>query len=705
MFNKFSDGLSGLKTYVNSPALGRNQVPLHIAVKSNTAFAVNQLLNAGGDPLAKDEAGNNPVHAAAFSGCYIALEAILAHETVNRNGIKEDVLASTNNEGDTPLHLACKAPQVSCIDLLLDHGSRFDTPNLEGYRPIQSAVMSQHADVHAIDKLLEHDPSQVEVTDGEGNGLLHHAKGQKVIQCLVHHGVDTTKLNNKGQTALHKVVSEEGSTNPLDQLTALLLNGVPVDLLDSNGDTALHCLARLPAKKGSNREFMIKALVILGADLNQRNKSGMTVYDVAKKESCRSTMTVLAAVGADDRKYLDCKQYPPISQELLDEASSDKVPRKRVNWDKNNAAVLALDGGGIRGLVLVQMLLDLERRSNLQITQLFDWIGGTSTGSMLTLGMIYADMGLRDVQQLYFSLKDEIFQGSRPYNTEILENFMKTKFSESGVMSSRQFPRCVVPATIADCRPCKLHVFKNYGFRSENDLPPPHLQKIWEATRGSSAAPTYFTPHKRFVDGGLMANNPTIAILTEMHECNQDPGKLGYSEAAAPVTFTEGLMRAVVGEDFSKREQDNNGVGYIESRPVQQGSELVKNVEQEPTKPYVVVSFGTGLAPEVFVKDYNVSKVEGPLGAGRFLLGVKEFAETLVEQCAATDGAVVMGAKAWCESIGSYYFRLQPQMSYNMKMDETDNKNLVECLWDVQCFIYQHKDQFAKMTDLLMSAF
>ena len=58
----------------------------------------------------------------------------------------------------------------------------------------------------------------------------------------------------------------------------------------------------------------------------------------------------------------------------------------------------------------------------------------------------------------------------------------------------------------------------------------------------------------------------------------------------------------------------------------------MKNVEQEPTKPYVVVSLGTGLAPEVMVKDYNVSKVEGYLGAGRFLLGVKEFAETLIEQ-------------------------------------------------------------------------
>ena len=97
---------------------------------------------------------------------------------------------------------------------------------------------------------------------------------------------------------------------------------------------------------------------------------------------------------------------------MLDAASSDKVPRIRRNWESNHASVLALDGGGIRGLVLVQLLLELERRSNLKITQLFDWIGGTSTGSMLTIGMIYAKMSLRDVQQLYFGLKDEIFQGT-----------------------------------------------------------------------------------------------------------------------------------------------------------------------------------------------------------------------------------------------------------------------------------------------------
>lgn len=47
MFNKFAENLSGIKGYVNSPSLGRNQTALHIAVKSNNAYAVNKVLDAG----------------------------------------------------------------------------------------------------------------------------------------------------------------------------------------------------------------------------------------------------------------------------------------------------------------------------------------------------------------------------------------------------------------------------------------------------------------------------------------------------------------------------------------------------------------------------------------------------------------------------------------------------------------------------------
>ena len=44
---------------------------------------------------------------------------------------------------------------------------------------------------------------------------------------------------------------------------------------------------------------------------------------------------------------------------------------------------------------------------------------------------------------------------------------------------------------------------------------------IWHAARSSGAAPTFFTASmNRFLDGGLMANNPTIDTLTEITEFN-----------------------------------------------------------------------------------------------------------------------------------------------------------------------------------------
>ena len=71
---------------------------------------------------------------------------------------------------------------MNCIEILLGHDSNtMSTKNTAGLLPIQCLVMSSHTDVHAVDMLLEHDPSLVHVVDGEGNGLLHHARGQKVL--------------------------------------------------------------------------------------------------------------------------------------------------------------------------------------------------------------------------------------------------------------------------------------------------------------------------------------------------------------------------------------------------------------------------------------------------------------------------------------------------------------------------------------------
>ena len=45
-------------------------------------------------------------------------------------------------------------------------------------------------------------------------------------------------------------------------------------------------------------------------------------------------------------------------------------------------------------------------------------------------------------------------------------------------------------------------------------------QHVWSAARCSGAAPTYFRAFGRFLDGGLIANNPTLDIMTEVHEYN-----------------------------------------------------------------------------------------------------------------------------------------------------------------------------------------
>ena len=45
-------------------------------------------------------------------------------------------------------------------------------------------------------------------------------------------------------------------------------------------------------------------------------------------------------------------------------------------------------------------------------------------------------------------------------------------------------------------------------------------QYVWKAARSSGAAPTFFRTMGRYIDGGLMANNPTLDALTEIHEYN-----------------------------------------------------------------------------------------------------------------------------------------------------------------------------------------
>ena len=56
---------------------------------------------------------------------------------------------------------------------------------------------------------------------------------------------------------------------------------------------------------------------------------------------------------------------------------------------ENGSRILCLDGGGVRGLVQIEMLRQIEQITGKKIIDLFDWIVGTSTGGVIALALVY----------------------------------------------------------------------------------------------------------------------------------------------------------------------------------------------------------------------------------------------------------------------------------------------------------------------------
>ena len=58
---------------------------------------------------------------------------------------------------------------------------------------------------------------------------------------------------------------------------------------------------------------------------------------------------------------------------------------------KKHHRILCLDGGGMKGLIQIEVLMQIEKSTGKKITELFDWIVGTSTGGIVALGLVYGE--------------------------------------------------------------------------------------------------------------------------------------------------------------------------------------------------------------------------------------------------------------------------------------------------------------------------
>jgi uncharacterized protein len=205
--------------------------------------------------------------------------------------------------------------------------------------------------------------------------------------------------------------------------------------------------------------------------------------------------------------------------------------------------LLALDGGGIRGIVTLEVLARMEgelqkklgRDDDFVLSDYFDYVAGTSTGAIiatcLSMGMrvgeirdFYVDSGpaMFDkafiLRRLHYKFEDEPL-------AEKLQEVIAQKTGETettlGSEALRTYLLLVLRNATTDSPwPISNNPEAIYNQRSRDDsnlnLP------LWQLVRASTAAPTFFAPeaitvgkHRfLFVDGGVtMYNNPAFQLF------------------------------------------------------------------------------------------------------------------------------------------------------------------------------------------------
>ncbi|MDQ1699527.1 MAG: hypothetical protein QOG34_1390 [Frankiaceae bacterium] len=232
---------------------------------------------------------------------------------------------------------------------------------------------------------------------------------------------------------------------------------------------------------------------------------------------------------------------------------------------RRTVRILAIDGGGVRGLLPARFLMELEAMSGQPLRSLFDIIAGTSVGGIIALGYatpgetgagfsaatVFEDLrrwlpdifpplqtaasldGLRDVHERHAlsqlvgaALLPHHFGNAR-YSAAALEGCVLQAFGTARL--SDALTDVVVPAY--DMHGGQPMVFRSRDARSGTAVCGDPL--MVEVARATSAAPTYLPPLRLLadqqesvlIDGGVVANNPAaIAYLDGMDRDRDDDG-------------------------------------------------------------------------------------------------------------------------------------------------------------------------------------
>lgn len=584
-----------------------------------------------------------------------------------------------------------------------------------------------------VEKVLHHQKCEVHAIEMKfGGTALHWARTKADVEQLIKHGAALDSKSYSKDTPLHIMIQK----NRTDAAYCVILHGADVSDVGSNGNTPLHYAIMFGNIK------LVKALLLFGANYNKKNVFGKTpgllaienrnkhgdailllmqevgsmslghsnspipntdafkFPNIAPESTFAGTPIRFSELKAKEGEYIDDNENiespietrpipiltcdhemsaisrsrsanlgesripksEPVRTRSMDHIEELKTEQKR----RKKLRILCLDGGGIRGLVLTQMLIAIEQEAQRPIHTLFDYISGTSTGGMAALGFLLKYRPT-DLQRFYLKLKDDCFQGKRPYAEGPLENNLKELFGEQTRMLDFTHPRVLVTSVLADRQPADLFLFRSYvPSGAIDDIPSkttdgqttfdPIIEYqnefVWKAARCTGAAPTYFPAMGRFLDGGLAANNPTLDTIVEV------------------------------------------------TREITATNKDIPDDEKESIK--VIVSIGTGNQPVARSRATDRIWPTNALEAYKSITATVELLKIFVDTVCEADRWVTTRARTWCDMANIKYFRLNPQLTNEVGLDETDNDKLFQLMWESRKYINQNKEYIREIVQQVL---
>ncbi|EHK54851.1 CBASS cGAMP-activated phospholipase [Allomesorhizobium alhagi] len=195
--------------------------------------------------------------------------------------------------------------------------------------------------------------------------------------------------------------------------------------------------------------------------------------------------------------------------------------------------ILALSGGGFRGLFTGEYLRRCEEFYSLKIHERFDLIAGTSIGALLAagfaLGRPAADpceamiaYGPRIFARSPMTFPRRLLRGS-PYDTTILEEAIEAVLTPDGANMPLNEIDHPLMITAVNYTQGSSTIFRSRGLAQSraSDV------RVKDAVLASAAAPTFFPLRKlktdQFADGGLIANAPDLLAITDTIAARRAP--------------------------------------------------------------------------------------------------------------------------------------------------------------------------------------